>query len=217
MRTARTAAEPSRGAGAGGQLGTDRCPRLPRAQHRASGSARRSLRSASKEARKGRGNGAPGRTRTHDPLLRSEAPANVVQRVEGRSSTSPECERRTDSYPPMKRPRRRGNGPGAGHEEMPLMPQSDDSDAHGVGGDNEPVAEPTVRELLLDRIDEHCRLLALERDQVAKACSWSRSGPSAVGCHHDGVGDGRRDPAAGPRPPPRRTRTVRRLQRRPLG
>jgi hypothetical protein len=29
-RTAQTAAEPSRGAGAGGQLGTDRCPRLPR-------------------------------------------------------------------------------------------------------------------------------------------------------------------------------------------
>jgi hypothetical protein len=35
--------------------------------------------------------------------------------------------------------------------------------------DPEP-AEPTVRELLLSRIDEHCRLLGLELDQVAKAC-----------------------------------------------
>ena len=35
--------------------------------------------------------------------------------------------------------------------------------------DPEP-AEPTVREQLLARIDEHCRLLALELDQVAKAC-----------------------------------------------
>ena len=30
--------------------------------------------------------------------------------------------------------------------------------------------EPTVHELLLARIDEHCRLLGLELDQVAKAC-----------------------------------------------
>jgi hypothetical protein len=35
--------------------------------------------------------------------------------------------------------------------------------------DREP-AEPTVRELLLARIDEHCRLLGLELDEVAKAC-----------------------------------------------
>jgi hypothetical protein len=35
--------------------------------------------------------------------------------------------------------------------------------------DPEP-AEPTVHELLLARIDEHCRLLGLELDQVAKAC-----------------------------------------------
>jgi hypothetical protein len=34
--------------------------------------------------------------------------------------------------------------------------------------DPEP-AEPTVRELLLARIDEHCRMLALELDQVRKA------------------------------------------------
>jgi hypothetical protein len=31
------------------------------------------------------------------------------------------------------------------------------------------VAEPTVRELLIDRIDVHCRLLTLELDQVRKA------------------------------------------------
>ena len=35
--------------------------------------------------------------------------------------------------------------------------------------DPEP-AEPIVHELLLARIDEHCRLLVLELDQVAKAC-----------------------------------------------
>ena len=50
------------------------------------------------------------------------------------------------------------------------MPDSDDSDAQGVGDDNEHVAGLTVRDLLLDRIDEHCRLLALELEQVAKAC-----------------------------------------------
>jgi hypothetical protein len=35
---------------------------------------------------------------------------------------------------------------------------------------SEPEVEPTVHELLLARIDEHCRLLVLELDQVAKAC-----------------------------------------------
>ena len=50
------------------------------------------------------------------------------------------------------------------------MPETNDSDAQGVGDVDEPVAEPTVRELLLTRIDEHCRLLGLELDQVAKAC-----------------------------------------------
>jgi hypothetical protein len=49
------------------------------------------------------------------------------------------------------------------------MPDPDDSDVQGVGGDNEQVAQPTVDELLLDRIDEHCRLLALELDQAARA------------------------------------------------
>jgi hypothetical protein len=50
------------------------------------------------------------------------------------------------------------------------MPDSDDSDVQGVGHDNRSVAGPPVRDLLLDRIDEHCHLLALEHDQVAKAC-----------------------------------------------
>jgi hypothetical protein len=35
---------------------------------------------------------------------------------------------------------------------------------------NEPSVQPTTLELLLSRIDGHCRLLGLELDQVAKAC-----------------------------------------------
>ena len=50
------------------------------------------------------------------------------------------------------------------------MPTPDDSDPRGTGDVDEPVVEPTVRELLLARIDEHCRLLFLELNQVAKAC-----------------------------------------------
>jgi hypothetical protein len=50
------------------------------------------------------------------------------------------------------------------------MPDSDDSDDVRGGQVDEPTVEPTVRELLLARIDEHCRLLGLELDQVAKAC-----------------------------------------------
>ena len=50
------------------------------------------------------------------------------------------------------------------------MPTSDDSDAVDRDQDDEPTVEPTVHELLLARIDEHCRLLALELDHVAKAC-----------------------------------------------
>jgi hypothetical protein len=42
-------------------------------------------------------------------------------------------------------------------------------DVLGPGGDNEAVAEPTAREQLLARIDEHCRLLALELDHVREA------------------------------------------------
>jgi hypothetical protein len=50
------------------------------------------------------------------------------------------------------------------------MPTPDDSDVRRAGDVDEPVVEPTVRELLLARIDEHCRLLGLELDQVARAC-----------------------------------------------
>jgi hypothetical protein len=50
------------------------------------------------------------------------------------------------------------------------MPDSNDSDALTRRQVDEPTVEPTVRELLLARIDEHCRLLGLELDQVAKAC-----------------------------------------------
>jgi hypothetical protein len=49
------------------------------------------------------------------------------------------------------------------------MSDSDDSDAVLGGQVDEPTVEPTVRELLLAHIDEHCRLLGLELDQVAKA------------------------------------------------
>jgi hypothetical protein len=49
------------------------------------------------------------------------------------------------------------------------MPDSDDSDAMAGGQVDEPTVEPTVRELLLARIDEHCRLLGLELDEVAQA------------------------------------------------
>jgi hypothetical protein len=50
------------------------------------------------------------------------------------------------------------------------MPDSDDSDDVAGGQADEPSVEPTVHELLLARIDEHCRLLGLELEQVAKAC-----------------------------------------------
>jgi hypothetical protein len=49
------------------------------------------------------------------------------------------------------------------------MTKPDDSDARGHS-DDEPVVEPTVRELLIARIDEHCRLLHLELDQARRAC-----------------------------------------------
>ena len=41
-----------------------------------------------------------------------------------------------------------------------------DTESHG----DEPTVAPTTLELLLSRIDEQCRLLGLELDQVAKAC-----------------------------------------------
>jgi hypothetical protein len=47
--------------------------------------------------------------------------------------------------------------------------------------DPEPT-ELTVHELLLARIDEHCRLLGLELDQVAKACEQpAPNGPGPAG------------------------------------
>jgi hypothetical protein len=50
------------------------------------------------------------------------------------------------------------------------MPASDDSDAIDREGSDEPTGDRTVRELLLARIDEHCRLLELELEQVTNAC-----------------------------------------------
>jgi hypothetical protein len=50
------------------------------------------------------------------------------------------------------------------------MPTPDDSNGIDRNQVDEPSVEPTVGELLLARIDEHCRLLGLELDQVAKAC-----------------------------------------------
>jgi hypothetical protein len=50
------------------------------------------------------------------------------------------------------------------------MPTPDDGDARGPVTMTDPWQNPTVRELLLARIDEHCRLLSLELDQAAKAC-----------------------------------------------
>jgi hypothetical protein len=50
------------------------------------------------------------------------------------------------------------------------MTKPENSDSQGRGDVDEPVVEPTVSELLLARIDEHCRLLGLELDQVSKAC-----------------------------------------------
>jgi hypothetical protein len=40
-----------------------------------------------------------------------------------------------------------------------------DTESH----DDEPTVAPTVHEMLLARIDEHCRMLALELDQARKA------------------------------------------------
>jgi hypothetical protein len=92
------------------------------------------------------------------------------------------------------------------------MPTSDDSDGVDRDQDGEPTVEPTVHELLLARIDEQCRLLALELEQVAKATDQlepegARSCRNAITMCS---GDGRRDSPAVPRPPPRRTGAVRR-------
>ena len=50
------------------------------------------------------------------------------------------------------------------------MPASDDSDAIDRERSEEPTGDRTIRELLLARIDEHCRLLELELEQVTNAC-----------------------------------------------
>jgi hypothetical protein len=74
------------------------------------------------------------------------------------------------------------------------MPDSDDSDAMAGGQVDEPTVEPTVRELLLARIDEHCQLLGLELDEVAQATEQlAPQGPLLPERDHDGVGDDRRD------------------------
>jgi hypothetical protein len=50
------------------------------------------------------------------------------------------------------------------------MPMPDDSD--GIDGErsDEPTGDRTVRDLLLARIDEHCRLLERELEEVTEAC-----------------------------------------------
>jgi hypothetical protein len=88
------------------------------------------------------------------------------------------------------------------------MPDSDNSDAVAGGQVDEPTVEPTVRKLLLARIDEHCRLLGLELHQVAKACEQLAPERVVPERHHHGVRDGRRDPPAGPRPPTRQPRPI---------
>ena len=55
------------------------------------------------------------------------------------------------------------------------MPASDDSDAIDRDRSEEPTGDRTVRELLLARIDEHCRLLELELEQVTNACEQLES------------------------------------------
>jgi hypothetical protein len=89
------------------------------------------------------------------------------------------------------------------------MPDSNDSDAVAGGQVDEPTVEPTVRQLLLVRIDEHCRLLDLELDQVAKATEQlaperARSCRNAITMASVMVDEIR---VAGPRPPARRPRT----------
>jgi hypothetical protein len=50
------------------------------------------------------------------------------------------------------------------------MPTPDDSDGIDRDRSDEPTGDPTVRKLLLAQIDEHCRLLERELEQVAEAC-----------------------------------------------
>jgi hypothetical protein len=48
------------------------------------------------------------------------------------------------------------------------MPTPDDSDGIDREPSDEPTDDGTVRELLLTRIDEHCRLLEIELEQVTE-------------------------------------------------
>jgi hypothetical protein len=50
------------------------------------------------------------------------------------------------------------------------MPTPDDSEGIDRERSDEPTDDRTVRALLLARIDEHCRLLELELEQVTEAC-----------------------------------------------
>lgn len=99
VRTAQTAAEPSRGAGAGGQLGTDRCPRLPRAPHWATGSATPSARYArSREEGSPRVRVTRGDYRSRrDPVPPLPAPRSPNRgRCVARRSSGPRRERHRD-------------------------------------------------------------------------------------------------------------------------
>jgi hypothetical protein len=55
------------------------------------------------------------------------------------------------------------------------MPTPDDSDGIDREQSDEPTGDRTVRDLLLARIDEHCRMLELELKQVTEACEQLES------------------------------------------
>jgi hypothetical protein len=48
------------------------------------------------------------------------------------------------------------------------MPTPDDSDGIDREPSDEPMGDRTVREMLLARIDEHCRLLEIELERVTE-------------------------------------------------
>ena len=68
----------------------------------------------------------------------------------------------------------------------------------------------SVREQLLATVDELTASMTGELEEVRAVTEQLApgAGPVVPERDHDGVGDGRRDPAAGPRPPARRARTV---------
>jgi hypothetical protein len=80
-----------------------------------------------------------------------------------------------------------------------------------------PMPDPNVRDLLLARVDEiTARMSELIAEVWEVTEQLAPSGPGRAGTHHHGGGDGRRNRAAGPRPPARRARTVRRIDPRRL-